>query len=63
MAEDKPAALIQKATTPDHRVFVGTVSTLPKIVETAQVNLASLIIIGDVVKLHEKLGWFVPTPI
>lgn len=60
MAENKPAALVQKATTADHRVFVGTVGTLPTIVEAAQVNLASLIIIGDVVKLHEKLGWFTP---
>jgi uroporphyrin-III C-methyltransferase/precorrin-2 dehydrogenase/sirohydrochlorin ferrochelatase len=60
MAEDKPAALVQKATTADHRVFVGTIGSLPSIVEAAQINLASLIIIGDVVKLHEKLGWFTP---
>lgn len=60
MAVDKPAALVQKATTADHRVLVGTIGTLPTIVEEAQVNLASLIIIGEVVKLHEKLNWFTP---
>lgn len=62
MAPTKPAALVQKATTVDQRVFVGTIETLPSIVKAAQVNLASLIIIGEVVKLHEKLSWFVPVP-
>ena len=57
---DKPAALIQKATTSDHRVLIGTLQTLPGIVEAAQISLHSLIIVGDVVKLHEKLAWFEP---
>jgi uroporphyrin-III C-methyltransferase / precorrin-2 dehydrogenase / sirohydrochlorin ferrochelatase len=57
---DKPAALIQKATTSDQRVLVGTLETLPNIVEQAQINLSSIIMIGDVVKLHQKLAWFNP---
>jgi len=58
---DKPAALVRKATTPDHLVLTGTLATLPDIVKAANITLHSLIIIGDVVKLHEKLAWFVPT--
>jgi len=57
---DKPAALVQKATTRDQKVLIGTVSTLPEIVAEAHIKLQSLIIIGDVVCLHEKLDWFSP---
>jgi len=57
---DKPAALVQKATTADHRVLAGTLATLPDMVKAAQIQLPSLIIVGDVVKLHDKLAWFTP---
>lgn len=60
---DKPAALVRKATTPDHLVLTGTLETLPNIVKEANITLHSLIIVGDVVKLHKKLAWFVPTQI
>jgi len=60
MPPDKPAALVQKATTSDHRVLVGTLETLPGIVEAADIKLSSIIIIGEVVKLHKKLAWFAP---
>jgi uroporphyrin-III C-methyltransferase/precorrin-2 dehydrogenase/sirohydrochlorin ferrochelatase len=60
MPPDKPAALVQKATTSDHRVLVGTLETLPGTVEAADIKLSSIIIIGEVVKLHKKLAWFAP---
>jgi uroporphyrin-III C-methyltransferase/precorrin-2 dehydrogenase/sirohydrochlorin ferrochelatase len=60
MSPDKPAALIQKATTSDQRVLVGTLATLPRLVEEANIKLYSIIIIGEVVTLHEKLAWFTP---
>lgn len=60
MPTDKPAALVQKATTEDHRVLIGTLETLPDIVKAADIKLSSIIIIGDVVKLHNKLAWFKP---
>ncbi|MDM8564478.1 siroheme synthase CysG [Candidatus Halobeggiatoa sp. HSG11] len=58
MPPNKPAALIQKATTPEQQVLIGTVETLPDIVTKADIKLSSIIIIGDVVKLREKLDWF-----
>lgn len=63
MPADKPAALVQKATTADQRVLVGTLETLPGIVATADIKLSSIIIIGEVVKLHKKLAWFTPPPV
>ena len=58
MPPDLPAAVIQQATTPDQRVYTGAVSTLTDIVATKKIKPPSMIIIGEVVKLHEKLSWF-----
>jgi len=60
MPPAKPAALVQQATTCDQRVLVGTLKTLPEQVAAAHIKLPSMIIIGEVVKLHEKLAWFSP---
>jgi uroporphyrin-III C-methyltransferase/precorrin-2 dehydrogenase/sirohydrochlorin ferrochelatase len=55
-----PAALVQQGTTPHQRVYIGTLATLPAIVQAAEIKPPSLVIIGEVVKLHEKLAWFEP---
>ncbi len=60
LSPETPAALVQKATTSEQRVLVGTLESLPNIVEKADIKLSSIIIIGEVVKLHEKLAWFTP---
>lgn len=55
---DMPAALVEKGTLPQQRVHIGTVSTLPKIVAGLdEVHAPTLLIVGDVVKLHEQLAW------
>lgn len=53
-----PMALIQQGTTPTQRVWTGTLSTLPLIIKNQTVRPPSLVIVGEVVKLHEKLAWF-----
>ena len=58
LSKDKPAALVQKATTSDQVVVTGTLDTLAAKVEQAEITKQSLIVVGDVVKLHEKLDWF-----
>lgn len=60
MAKTMPAALIQHGTTPDQRVFTGTLETLPGVVAQENITPPSMIIIGEVVKLHEKLAWYEP---
>jgi uroporphyrin-III C-methyltransferase / precorrin-2 dehydrogenase / sirohydrochlorin ferrochelatase len=40
--------------------LTGTIATLPAIVETSNVHAPTLIIVGDVVRLREKLRWFEP---
>lgn len=53
-----PAALIQQGTTRHQRVFTGTLATLPKLIEQEKIKPPTLIIIGSVISLHEKLTWF-----
>ncbi len=60
MAKAMPAALIQQGTTPEQRVFIGTLETLPAIIAQKNIAPPSMIIIGEVVKLHEKLAWYDP---
>lgn len=60
MSAATPAALIQQGTTRTQRVLIGTLDTLPGIVQKAEVHAPTLIIIGEVVRLHEKLAWFEP---
>ncbi len=55
-----PAALVQQGTTRRQRVLTGTLETLPGIVEHAGVKAPTLIIVGEVVRLREKLEWFNP---
>ena len=54
-----PAAIVQQGTTPHQRVVIGTLETLPALAVEAQLKPPTLIIIGNVVSLHEKLKWFV----
>ncbi|TGG95669.1 uroporphyrinogen-III C-methyltransferase [Natronospirillum operosum] len=57
---DMPVALIEQGTTPQHRVFTATLSTICDLVDQHDVQAPTLIIVGEVVKLHHKLNWFKP---
>ena len=57
---ETPIALIQKGTTPKQRVFIGTLSNIIQIIKDEQVKPPTLIIVGSVVSLHERLNWFTP---
>ena len=58
MRSDMPVALVEKGTTPDHRVWTTTLGELPTVVATQPIKAPTLIIVGEVVKLREKLNWF-----
>jgi uroporphyrin-III C-methyltransferase/precorrin-2 dehydrogenase/sirohydrochlorin ferrochelatase len=59
MRADMPAAIIEQGTTAKQRVHLGTVGSLPQLVRERDIKPPSMTIIGDVVRLHEKLAWFV----
>ncbi len=58
MGGETPIALVQQATTPRQRVFTGTLETMSDVIRNSDIKPPTLIIVGNVVKLHEKLGWF-----
>lgn len=53
-----PAAIVQQGTTDSQRIVVGTLSSLPSDALNAHITPPTLIIIGEVVRLHQKLTWY-----
>lgn len=60
---DLPVALVQQGTTTNQRVVTGTLETLPTIIAGLAIKPPTLIIIGTVVTLHDKLNWFHGQPV
>jgi uroporphyrin-III C-methyltransferase/precorrin-2 dehydrogenase/sirohydrochlorin ferrochelatase len=60
MPDTTPIAIVQQGTTQNQRVITGTLATLPGIAEREQLQAPTLIIVGGVVTLREKLAWFHP---
>ena len=58
VSQDMPIALIQQGTTPQQRVFSGTLATIQEVIAEEKPQPPTLIIVGEVVKLREKLNWF-----
>ena len=60
LKKQTPAALIVKGTTEDQEVIIGDLESMPEIILKNKIIPPTLLIIGDVVKLHNKLKWFNP---
>lgn len=63
MNENIPAALVYKATTPEHRSITGTLKELPELAKKYHFTNPCLIVIGEVVKMQDKLNWFEKKPL
>ncbi|MEC7120981.1 MAG: siroheme synthase CysG, partial [Pseudomonadota bacterium] len=55
---DMPVALVSKGTTPDQQVLIGTVSDIAQQVEGSGIAAPTITIIGEVVRLRDRLRWF-----
>jgi len=62
MAPDMPVALVSKGTTPEQHVVTGTLETIVSRVDAEQVRAPTLVIIGQVVSLRDKLDWVAGLP-
>ena len=60
LAPATPAAVVENGTTPRQRVVAGTLSTLPERAIAARIASPTLIIVGDVVALRERLASYAP---
>ncbi|MBV9494706.1 MAG: uroporphyrinogen-III synthase, partial [Acidobacteria bacterium] len=61
MTAQRPIAVISKATTPEQRTVTGTLADIQTRVEG--MPTPALIVVGDVVKLHETIDWFESKPL
>ena len=60
LPDTTPAAIIQQGTTQKQKTITGTLKTLPDLTAVANLTPPTLIIVGEVVKLHQNLAWFEP---
>ncbi len=61
LSDATPAAIVQHGSTPSQRTVVGTLATLPQLAAAARLAPPTLIIVGEVVRLHSKLAWYEAT--
>jgi uroporphyrinogen III methyltransferase/synthase len=62
-APETPAAVVRWATRPDQETLVGTLASLPDLIEERGMKPPATIIVGEVVALRAKLNWFEQLPL
>lgn len=60
---DTPSAAVMWGTWPEQRVIVAPVSQLAARVEAAAFGAPAAVVVGEVVRLHDSLAWFLPVPL
>jgi len=63
MSPERGCAVISKGTRPDQRTVAGTLRNIEALVNEAKLETPALIVVGDVVTLHEKINWFETRPL
>jgi uroporphyrinogen III methyltransferase/synthase len=60
LAAETPAAVIQAATTEQHRLLLATLGTIAGRASTENFSAPALVVIGAVAAFADKLAWFEP---
>lgn len=55
-----PVAVIEWGTIAEQRTVVGTLETIVEQVKQQEITNPAIILVGDVVNLHEQIAWFQP---
>jgi uroporphyrinogen III methyltransferase / synthase len=55
---DTPAAVVQWGTRPTQRTIIGTLATIADEVERARIHPPAVLVVGEVVRLRDKLNWY-----
>ena len=63
MDSDTPVAMVQWGTTGRQRSIAGTLGTIAEVAARAQIGPPTVAVIGEVVKLRQKLNWFEKRPL
>jgi uroporphyrinogen III methyltransferase / synthase len=62
-AAETPAAIVEQATTPRQRTIIATLGSLARVAAAQQATSPALLIVGEVVRLRERLAWFERRPL
>jgi uroporphyrinogen III methyltransferase / synthase len=62
-AADTPAMAVRWGTRPDQKTLTGTLATLPALIASEGMKPPATIIVGEVVRLREKLDWYEHLPL
>ncbi|WP_202081128.1 uroporphyrinogen-III C-methyltransferase [Caldalkalibacillus salinus] len=57
-SEETPVAVIQWGTTPDQRTVIADLATIEEAVKRNQITHPAIVLVGEVVRLREKIQWF-----
>ncbi|MGQ0605343.1 MAG: uroporphyrinogen-III C-methyltransferase [Candidatus Nitrosotenuis sp.] len=57
LSKTTPVAVIQKGTNDDQKILIGNLSDIAKKIRDNKITPPSIIIIGNVVKLHKTIAW------
>lgn len=60
---DTPAIAVRWGTRPDQEALAGTLTTLPSLIEQHAMKPPATIIVGEVVRLRDKLDWYERLPL
>jgi len=60
---ETPAIVVRWATRPDQETIEGTLATLPQLIAASGMKPPATIIVGEVVRLRQKLSWFDRLPL
>lgn len=60
---DTPAMAVRWGTRPDQKTISGTLADLPKLADDARLAPPATIVVGEVVRLRQKLDWFERRPL
>ncbi|TPE49313.1 uroporphyrinogen-III C-methyltransferase [Maribrevibacterium harenarium] len=58
MRPSMPVAVVERGTSAEQRVFTSSIKDIHQVVTDNAVQSPALLIIGEVVTLHEKLSWY-----
>ncbi|MBW7995390.1 MAG: uroporphyrinogen-III C-methyltransferase [Candidatus Glassbacteria bacterium] len=61
--DSTPVAVIHRGTTRSQRTVTGTLADIESVVREARIKPPSIIIVGEVVALRDKLSWFENRPL
>ncbi len=58
LSKSTPCALVQQGTTNTQREYISTLQDMPMLVKTEKPKAPTILIIGGVVSLRDKLKWY-----